>query len=49
MEEGFFIISIFSTRREEPDVVFLQEVIPVAFDLIRNLLPEYDSYTGSIR
>ncbi|CAF0964540.1 unnamed protein product [Adineta ricciae] len=34
-------------KREEPDVVFLQEVIPVAFDLIRNLLPEYDSYTGS--
>ncbi|CAF0850964.1 unnamed protein product [Adineta steineri] len=34
-------------KREEPDAVFLQEVIPIAFDLIRNLLPEYDSYTGN--
>ncbi|CAF4163412.1 unnamed protein product, partial [Adineta steineri] len=34
-------------KREEPDAVFLQEVIPIAFDLIRNLLPEYDSYAGN--
>ncbi|CAF1119043.1 unnamed protein product [Rotaria sordida] len=34
-------------KREEPDAVFLQEVIPTAFDLIRNLLPEYDSYAGN--
>jgi hypothetical protein len=31
---------------EEPDAVFLQEVVPIAYDLIRNLLPEYNSYTG---
>ncbi|UJR14900.1 hypothetical protein I4U23_001884 [Adineta vaga] len=34
-------------KREEPDAVFLQEVIPIAFDLIRNHLPEYDSYAGN--
>ncbi|CAF4670982.1 unnamed protein product, partial [Rotaria sp. Silwood1] len=34
-------------KREEPDVIFLQEVIPIAFDLIRNLLSEYDSYAGN--
>ncbi|CAF1357402.1 unnamed protein product [Adineta steineri] len=34
-------------KREEPDAVFLQEGIPIAFVLIRNLLPEYDSYTGN--
>ncbi|CAF1103478.1 unnamed protein product [Adineta steineri] len=34
-------------KREEPDAVFLQEVISIAFDLIRNLLPEYDSYAGN--
>ena len=32
--------------REEPDAVFLQEVVPVAFDLIRHLLPEYNSHAG---
>ncbi|CAF0849337.1 unnamed protein product [Adineta steineri] len=32
---------------EEPDAIFLQEVIPKAFDLIRNLLPKYDSYAGN--
>ncbi|CAF1020838.1 unnamed protein product [Adineta steineri] len=34
-------------KREEPDAIFLQEVFPIAFDLIRNLLPEYDSYAGN--
>jgi hypothetical protein len=32
--------------REAPDAVFLQEVVPIAFHLIQNLLPEYNSYAG---
>jgi hypothetical protein len=36
----------FEIYREEPDAVFLQEVVPIAFDLIQNLLPEYNSYAG---
>ena len=32
--------------REEPAVVFLQEVVPIAFDLIQRLLPEYQSHAG---
>ncbi|CAF3505812.1 unnamed protein product [Rotaria socialis] len=36
-------------KREEPDAVFLQEVIPKAIDLIRSLLPEYDSYAGNAK
>ena len=34
------------TSSEEPDAVFFQEVVPIAFDFIRNLLPEYNSYAG---
>jgi hypothetical protein len=41
-----YSLNIFLISREEPDAVFLQEVVPIAFDLIRNLLPEYNSYTG---
>ncbi|CAF1426952.1 unnamed protein product [Adineta steineri] len=37
----------FKFPSEEPDAIFLQEVIPIAFDLIRNLLPDYDSYAGN--
>jgi len=35
-------------KSEQPDVIFLQEVIPTTLKLIRNFLPEYDSYAGNI-
>lgn len=35
--------------REQPDAVFLQEVIPVTFALIKSLLPEYHAYAGLIK
>jgi len=42
----YIYIYTFIICREEPDAVFLQEVVPIGFDLIQNLLPEYNSYTG---
>ncbi|CAF1174310.1 unnamed protein product [Rotaria sordida] len=36
-------------KKEEPDVIFLQEVIPTSLKLIRIFLPEYDSYAGNIQ
>lgn len=47
----FFYIStssFYKISREEPDAVFLQEVIPVSYNLIQNLLPEYNSYAGLV-
>ncbi|CAF1431338.1 unnamed protein product [Adineta steineri] len=41
------LLTDFNFISEEPDAVFLQEVIPITFDLIRNLLPDYDSYAGN--
>lgn len=32
--------------REEPAAVFLQEVVPIALDLMQRLLPEYQSHAG---
>ncbi|CAF3810090.1 unnamed protein product [Adineta steineri] len=34
-------------KKEEPDAVFLQEVIPTSLQIIRKFLPEYKSYIGN--
>ena len=34
--------------REQPDAVFLQEVIPVSLDLLRHSLVDYDVHTGQL-
>lgn len=36
-------------KKQEPDAIFLQEVIPKSLELIRNSLPEYQSYAGKIK
>jgi hypothetical protein len=43
MKYSFYSFGIY---REEPDAVFLQEVVPIAFDLIQQLLPEYNFHAG---
>jgi len=44
-----YSLNIFFLDREEPDAVFLQEVIPTSLRLIQNFLPEYNSYAGKIK
>jgi hypothetical protein len=39
-------LSIDSMFSETPDTVFLQEVVAFSFDLIRQLLPEYEMHSG---
>ena len=33
-------------KREEPDAIFLQEVVPPSFELLRENLPEYEIHSG---